>query len=459
MNYSTNFGLKLPQRGVEMANINDLNDNTEDIDTIMYQNRTMLAPPYDPSETYNSGNRVVQLGEYYICNTDNTTGPWDATYWDKTTIGEDIEANAGGGGGSSTLAGLSDVSLTSPSQGQALVYDGTDWVNGNSVGGGGMFIDTSNVLVATTSYSGSFSYTATQDCCIVFNFANAVNASGYATLDGKEIAGFFSSAVSQQTVSLMMKKGQVISVITSYTQASVQYTVYGLTYTTQSLQPVIYSTDEREVGVWTDGKPLWQKTVTLGTAVSIPYNTWTTFCSWAESIEIKDCCGIASGGDVYPNLSASYDNGDVQVLNVRNMTISLVTLTIQYTKTTDTAGSGTWTPSGVPAVHYSTQEQVVGTWIDGSNLYEITIEATSPSTANIDTTIETLTDLNYGQIISIEGILYAQSLSQYIPIFWSYGTSLMGSVYVEGNNLKQELTNANYLNCPVWVTLRYTKSS
>lgn len=80
-----------------MANVNDLNDNAEDIDAIMYQNRTMLAPAFDPDETYNAGNRVVQLGEYYICNTDNTTGPWDSTYWDKTTIGEDIEANAGGG--------------------------------------------------------------------------------------------------------------------------------------------------------------------------------------------------------------------------------------------------------------------------------------------------------------------------------------------------------------------------
>lgn len=99
MNYTTNFGLKQPQRGVDAANVGDLNDNAEDIDTIMYQNRTMLAPPFDPSETYNEGNRVVQLGEYYICNTDNTTGPWDATYWDKSTIGEDLEANAGGGGG------------------------------------------------------------------------------------------------------------------------------------------------------------------------------------------------------------------------------------------------------------------------------------------------------------------------------------------------------------------------
>lgn len=36
---------------------------------------------------------------------------------------------AGGGGGSSTLAGLTDVTLTSPVSGDQLTYDGSDWVN------------------------------------------------------------------------------------------------------------------------------------------------------------------------------------------------------------------------------------------------------------------------------------------------------------------------------------------
>ena len=40
-----------------------------------------------------------------------------------------------GGGGSSTLAGLSDVTLTSPTDGQVLTYDNGDWVNADSAGG------------------------------------------------------------------------------------------------------------------------------------------------------------------------------------------------------------------------------------------------------------------------------------------------------------------------------------
>lgn len=49
-----------------------------------------------------------------------------------------IDANLGGGG-SSSLAGLSDVDLTTPTDGQVLTYDGntSKWVNANGGGGGG----------------------------------------------------------------------------------------------------------------------------------------------------------------------------------------------------------------------------------------------------------------------------------------------------------------------------------
>lgn len=45
--------------------------------------------------------------------------------------GDTIALDAGGGGGSSTLAGLSDVTITSATNGQALVYNSTSskWEN------------------------------------------------------------------------------------------------------------------------------------------------------------------------------------------------------------------------------------------------------------------------------------------------------------------------------------------
>lgn len=51
---------------------------------------------------------------------------------DKTITGAINEvAQGGGGGGSSTLAGLTDTTISNPADGQFLVYDGTSskWVN------------------------------------------------------------------------------------------------------------------------------------------------------------------------------------------------------------------------------------------------------------------------------------------------------------------------------------------
>lgn len=128
MAHTTNYSIPLPQLG-EPADIRVVDRGTEMIDDIMHGNRTMVAPAWVSTETYNTGNRVVYLGEYYKCKEDNVTGAWDATKWDKTTVGEDIEGL--GTGGASALADLDDVEITNPSTGQALLFDDDDdvWKN------------------------------------------------------------------------------------------------------------------------------------------------------------------------------------------------------------------------------------------------------------------------------------------------------------------------------------------
>ena len=54
-----------------------------------------------------------------------------------------------GGGGSSTLSGLSDVTLTTPTSGQVLKYDGSKWVNGTGGGSSGHDYSTTEQVVGT----------------------------------------------------------------------------------------------------------------------------------------------------------------------------------------------------------------------------------------------------------------------------------------------------------------------
>lgn len=163
--------------------------------------------------------------------------------------------------------------------------------------------------------------------------------------------------------------------------------------------PMLYSEEEREVGTWIDGKPLYQKTYnykTVGT--TNPSIIDSDVKSNSGIIEVKKIVGLWSvGGFGYQDAtiqhignSGTFTAGD-QSVNVRTTPNGLaiyrsntnlgveVYLTIRYTKTTDAAGSGKYNTLGVPNHHYSTDEKIVGTWIDGSTVYEKTWQGTIPN--------------------------------------------------------------------------------
>ena len=132
------YHLKKPASADRVA-VGDLNDNSDTIDGYLYkanERADQMADDYNASETYNTGDYVRRENYLYKCNTDNTTGTWDDTKWDRVKVMDEI--TQGGGGGSSTLAGLNDVSLASPTDGQLLGYNGTthEWENVNGGGGG-----------------------------------------------------------------------------------------------------------------------------------------------------------------------------------------------------------------------------------------------------------------------------------------------------------------------------------
>lgn len=132
----------------------------------------------------------------------------------------------------------------------------------------------------------------------------------------------------------------------------------------------IYSTEEKMIGVWTDGKPIYQKTwVNLN--ISCAYNTWVTIMTTSETPNIDKLLFsyvVDSSILVIPCIEIRIDGTNFKAQNTMPSTTRKINyLTLRYTKTTDSPIS-----IGVDT-DYSTDEKIVGTWIDGSPVWQKTV--------------------------------------------------------------------------------------
>lgn len=183
--------------------------------------------------------------------------------------------------------------------------------------------------------------------------------------------------------------------------------------------PTIYSEEEREVGVWKDGKPLYQKTFPYDFSSNI--SVWTLFddsISYDTLVQaIPNSKSTISTEDqlmLYPSTLSSPRwciKNDHKLYYYVDNSPRKGFVTIQYTKTTDTAGSGTWTPTGEYAEHYSTTPEVIGTWIDGKTIKRVVYEFESAKVIANNAWTGT------GVSLSCEGFVRAQGLSSSNEVF------------------------------------------
>lgn len=226
--------------------------------------------------------------------------------------------------------------------------------------------------------------------------------------------------------------------------------------------PIVYSTEEREIGVWTDGKPLYQITID-----SINDNNWHDISNLHIETVVHCHGNFITNNQVYEfalNADGSYTSY-IQIgldynrimLVVNGWTASKRIVTLLYTKTTDTAGSGHYTALGVPAVHYSESERVIGAWIDGKPIYQKTLyHAGSVSgTVNIQHGIENLSKvINYSGMVSDEsGIPFP------LPRI-AYDNNNVGVMSVDTTNISMNNPSAFGTRLNNWyVTIQYTKTT
>ena len=114
-----------------------------------------------------------------------------------------------------------------------------------------------------------------------------------------------------------------------------------------------YSTDEKVVGVWTDGRPIYQKVFPFNSVVLLQDSTWyQTGLSGTGFENIVGAFGYrtqetgGSGPGHVPLFAICQSSTrEIYIMETRaNSDVELSGFVLQYTKTTDTAGSATTTP-------------------------------------------------------------------------------------------------------------------
>ena len=436
----------------------------------------------------------------------------------------------------------------------------------------GGFIDTNNIIDSGT-YTGTFTYIATEDCYVNVALVNNSNSDAQITIDGAIINYTWSTDGITNYQTLPLKKGQTL-VATSSAGSSLDYTVYGITYasgsggTSEGEGVEIYSEDEYIVGKWIDGKKLYQKSIKFS-ATSLSTNWMTIEQGVDYNLAFPEVQGLyyTSNGEPFTQSTRVFvQNGDLKIQPLNELDLLSSTLkhviTIRYTKTVETPApawggsvnnyyanfidtdnvidSGVYNPTTplsytatedcfvvialiannnpcivfvdnkeiyriydngigsitVPVpikkgqtitattsysaedspytvygityasggsdsesfkIEYSTEEKEVGTWIDGSPIYQKTIHYTHNDTIGAGyTTIASLSNIDYSEFMNCS--LYNPTDKRTYALPYTYGDKTT-ALTCDNGDIKLRVNNDTWnANWDVVITVRYTKA-
>ena len=233
----------------------------------------------------------------------------------------------------------------------------------------------------------------------------------------------------------------------------------------------IYSTTEKIVGQWTDGKPLYQKVFNFGTAVGDGLHSKAHGISNVENVikvggfwiqttsnnkyygPCPECSNNIWCYSFVDKTNISLDvKGDYAASNVTYIII------IQYTKSTDSA-----TSIGVDT-DYSTTEKIIGTWIDGKPLYQKTFNSTVSSTSGEWKNIDIGALISYGTVINAACIGNNGFIYNATDVQITTGQYLRCGVRnnqhsSNPNTIGFAATLTDCLGKSIYITIQYTKTT
>lgn len=232
-----------------------------------------------------------------------------------------------------------------------------------------------------------------------------------------------------------------------------------------------YSTEEQLTGKrWIDGKPLYIKiikqTLTFKSQISslninIPNVDFIKYCVDFNRINTNEHTQLNYvNTDSSYNIGGNFSNDDSKLnfwvgSNIIGRSYN-ITIIAEYTKTTDTELSPVSLPK-IKSIHnYSTEEQIVGTWIDGKPIYEKVIN--SGYLANNNSITIDVSHLNINDVIQLKGIAFTDDKKQFRPI--TLGTSDSNAIRIDfTNNNVRIITWSNWSSYNSFIIIQYTKTT
>ena len=287
------------------------------------------------------------------------------------------------------------------------------------------------------------------------------------------LGGFLRNNDATATLQIFLNRvGNTLRMFTGTGNSANLTKIAGIKFANAKANPMCYAEVEREVGTWTDGKPLYQRTFDLSNT-TFSDNAWTNNILGTSGINIKKFEGYfglvgydsrfpldyyRSSGEYFTSMTNN-DSTDLSFRPNINAGVGVRgdIITIWYTKNSDVAGSGMYTSTGTPTVHYSTVEHVVGTWIDGKTLYERTMVLKENGVLNYTYSNNEFVDClphNIGYIDVVK-LYSSRENTAYIDIGLTGG-----EVIVVPNPTTHNLYFTSQHNpTDVIVTIQYTKST
>lgn len=364
----------------------------------------------------------------------------------------------------------------------SAVYTG-DMYNWNT---GSTWYGTCTTSASTTAKSvtlarGTLNFTAGAKIAVKFSYGNTASAPTLTVNSTTKNIKYIDADGNVSTPLIWWNAGDVVEFTYDGTQWLMQPTMQMLFsgQGTKIPRESIYSTSEKVVGCWTDGRPVYQKTFigtmpTVTTDGSFVHGFVSVGSSVNEFIHLNAMMKTTNNlfaplerdSNTLNGLVQAYVSGlgnsyttssDRNKIRITNSAVNFsgytVYITAQYTKTTDSANSFNY---GDPN-EYSTTEKIVGTWVDGKTLYQKTISCGALPNNTVKSVAHNISNLN--KVIEISGYSVNPNASPktYTPInvsnqYWSIYTS------VTPTNI-QILTNSDLSGqTETYVTIKYTKS-